>query len=87
MFCFGSKCGLLSIDASPLRAAKEVKKNLDEVGINSELIIGEEFQAKYPMLKYENGTGAVLEQEAGVLMANRCGQALRVCIHNSLKIV
>ena len=90
IFVFGSKCGLLSIDASPLKAAKEVKINLDEVGINSELIKGEQFKTKYPMLKYENGTGAVLEQEAGVLMANKCGQAFRVCKRhrpNRLKFV
>ena len=73
-----SQCGLLSIDAFPLKAAKKVKSNLDKVGIPSHLVEATEFREKYPMLKYGDGAGAVLEKEAGVLMASKCLKVYQV---------
>lgn len=73
-----SQCGLLSIDAFPLKAAKQVKRNLDEIGLTSSLIHEAEFKERYPMLRYDQGTGAVLEKEAGVLMASKCLKAYQV---------
>ena len=55
-----------------------MKKNLDEIGITSNLIEEIELKEKYPMLKYDKGTGAVLEKEAGVLMASKCLKAYQV---------
>ncbi|XP_065055235.1 peroxisomal sarcosine oxidase-like [Rhopilema esculentum] len=69
------QCGLLSIDALPLDNAKQVQRNLASIGLTSSLLQGNEFKNKYPMLTYPDGTGAVLENEAGVLMANRCVQS------------
>lgn len=70
----------MSIDAFPLKAAKKVKANLDEIGLHSFLFDGAEFKEKYPMLKYSHGTGALLEKEAGVLMASKCLKVYQVLL-------
>ncbi len=74
-----SQCGLLSIDSHPLDAAKEVESILKDLGIDSQMIVGEEFKERFPMLNFPDDSGAVLEEAGGVLMANKCGQSLRVC--------
>eukprot|EP00794_Sanderia_malayensis_P014057 gene14057-15521_t len=80
-----NQCGLLSIDFHPLKAAKEVKKNLQELGlgIDSSLLESDDFKQLYPMLKYADGTGAIIEPAAGVLMANKCGDSIRELFLNN----
>ena len=75
-----SQCGLLSIDAFPLKSAKKVKANLDEIGLPSLLFDGAEFKERYPMLKYSHGTGALFEEDAGVLMASKCLRVFQVFV-------
>ena len=57
----------------------QFEQNLNELHVSSDLIESEEFQTRYPMLNYPEGSGAILEHDGGVLMANKCGQSLRVC--------